>query len=109
MLAHRAGSSRAWFLGWLALGAALLLAPAAALAQGTAANPAATVDGQVPSAEGNVWNGLDHQPTASDVPPIADTKQNQQINNTLDQLNRQLQQYQLPKVPPGAPQPSGNP
>lgn len=81
------------------------LAPA--LAQSNGANPAATINGSVPSSEGNVWNGMDHQPTAADVPQ-GNLQQQQQINNQLNQIGQQLMNDQLPKVPKGAPPVSGN-
>lgn len=81
---------------------------ATAFAQGAPANPAATVNGTVPAAQGNVWNGLDHQPTQSDVPPMGSSQQ-QQVNKTLNQLDNQLMNQPLPKVPSGAPTVSGNP
>lgn len=109
---HRAipdAASRRWGLSRLAqLALAVIgcgVAPmAAAFAQAAPANnPAATVNGVVPSAQGNVWNGMDHQPTQSEVPPMGNTQQQQQVNKTLDQLDNQLMNQPMPKVPNGAP------
>jgi hypothetical protein len=88
----------------LLLGAAPL---APALAQNGGGNPAATINGSVPTAEGNVWNGMDHQPTEADVPQ-GNMQQQQQINNQLNQLDQQLMNEKLPKVPKDAPPVSGN-
>jgi hypothetical protein len=90
----------------LGLGAALLVPLVPALAQ-TAPPPGSTINGTVPTTEGNVWNGLDHQPTPADVPP-ADEAQQQKINHKLDKLDQQLLNYQLPKLPVGAPPVAGN-
>lgn len=87
-----------------ALGLVLTLA-APAFAQST--NPAATINGTVPSSEGNVWGGLDHQPTEADVPP-ATAKQQEKINRKLQKLNNQLLDAPLPKVPAGAPPVAGS-
>lgn len=84
---------------------ALPLAPARA--QNGGANPAATINGSVPTSEGNVWNGMDHQPTPADVPPTT-MQQQQQINNQLNQIDQQLMNDKMPKVPKGAPPVSGN-
>ncbi|HTI00980.1 MAG TPA: hypothetical protein VL752_08545 [Acidisoma sp.] len=84
---------------------AVPLAPA--LAQSNSANPAATINGSVPKSEGNIWNGMDHQPTEAEVPQ-GNMQQQQQINNQLNQLDQQLMNEKLPKVPQDAPPVSGN-
>jgi hypothetical protein len=88
----------------LVLGSVLLLGPVAApaLAQ-TAPPPGSTINGSVPHAEGNVWNGLDHQPTLAGTVPIH-THRQAQVNHTLGTLDRQLLGDPLPKIPAGAPQ-----
>lgn len=78
-----------------------------AFAQNGGGNPAATINGTVPTAEGNTWNGMDHQPTEADVPQ-GTMQQQQQINNQLNQLDQQLMNDKLPKVPKGAPPVTGN-
>ena len=90
----------------LGLGAALLVPLAPALAQ-TAPPPGSTINGTVPTSEGNVWNGQDHQPTPSEVPP-ASAQQQAKINHKLNKIDRQLLKYKLPKVPAGAPPVVGN-
>ena len=105
----------------LALGGLLLMAqPALAqtmvaqtmlaqtmLAQ-TGAPPGSTINGTVPTAEGNVWNGLDHQPTPSEVAPAGNAQQQARINHKLSKLDQQLLNDPLPKLPPGAPVIQGN-
>ena len=88
------------------LGTALATAPAA-FAQSSSTNPAATVNGTVPTAEGNVWGGADHQPTEADVPQ-GTMKQQDKINHKLQTLDQQLMNDPLPKMPAGAPQVSGS-
>jgi len=78
-----------------------------ARAQSGPPNPAATINGTVPTAEGNVWNGMDHQPTEAEVPQGSAQQQNQ-INNQLNQIDQQLMNAKMPKVPNGAPPVSGN-
>jgi hypothetical protein len=92
--------------GALVLGAGVAAVPPA-LAQSTGANPAATVNGTVPSSEGNVWNGQDHQPTPADVAPTT-MQQQDKINHKLQKLDQQLMNAPLPKVPSGAPPVAGN-
>lgn len=99
--AHRWGGV---LLGLALLGAMAASAPASAQSGG---NPAATVTGTVPTSEGNVWNGLDHQPTPADVPQGTLQQQNQ-INNQLNQIGQQLMDAKMPKEPKGAPPVSGN-
>ena len=68
----------------LGLGAALILGSArAALAQ-SPGNPASTINGTVPTSEGNIWGGLDHQPTPGELPP-GDVQQQAKINHKLEQ------------------------
>ena len=88
-----------------AIGLAPVTAPA--LAQSTA-SPGSTVNGNVPSSEGNVWNGLDHQPTPSETAPISNPQQQAHVNHTLGKLDKELLNDPLPKVPTGAPAVSGN-
>lgn len=91
-------------------GLAFLAGAGAALparAQSGSANPAATVNGTVPTAQGNVWNGLDHQPTEAEVPQ-GSAQQQTKINDQLDQLGQQLMNAKMPKVPGDAPPVSGN-
>jgi hypothetical protein len=90
----------------LSLGVALLVPLAPALAQG-APPPGSTINGTVPTSEGNVWNGMDHQPTPSEVPP-ASAQQQAKINHKLSKLDQQLLNYKLPKLPKGAPPITGN-
>jgi hypothetical protein len=78
-----------------------------ALAKSTA-TPGSTINGTVPTSEGNVWNGLDHQPTPSEVAPINNPQQQSQVNHTLNHLDNQLLNQPLPKVPAGAPPVQGN-
>ncbi|MCB8883265.1 hypothetical protein ACELLULO517_23650 [Acidisoma cellulosilytica] len=87
------------------LGIGLASAPAA-FAQSSSNNPAATVNGTVPTSEGNVWGGADHQPTEADVPQ-GTMQQQDKINRKLQKLDKQLLNDPLPKVPNGAPQVSG--
>jgi len=90
----------------LALGGAILLA-LPALAQ-NAPPPGSTINGTVPTAEGNVWNGLDHQPTPSEIAPVGNAQQQARINHKLSKLDQQLLNDPLPKLPPGAPAIQGN-
>jgi hypothetical protein len=90
----------------LSLAAALVVPLAPALAQ-SAQGPGSTISGTVPTTEGNVWGGLDHQPTPADVPPST-AQQQAKINHKLDKLDQQLLNFQLPKLPAGAPSVSGN-
>lgn len=94
----------ATFATMLLLGAVPLVP---AYAQSGGNNPAATINGSVPTSEGNVWNGMDHQPTEAQVPQ-GTLQQQQQINNQLNQLDQQLMNQKLPKVPKDAPPVSGN-
>jgi hypothetical protein len=73
----------------------------------TAPPPGSTINGTVPTSEGNIWNGLDHQPTPADVPSIGSAQQ-AQISHKLDNLDQQLLNYKLPKLPAGAPPVAGN-
>jgi hypothetical protein len=86
------------------LGGALMLGTLAqpAMAQ-SAPPPGSTANGTVPTSEGNVWNGLDHQPTPSEVAPINNPNQQAQINHTLRKLDKELLKDPLPKLPAGAP------
>jgi hypothetical protein len=88
------------------LGMSLGLAPAA-FAQSGGNNPAATVNGTVPTAEGNVWGGMDHQPTEAEVPQ-GTIKQQDKINHKLQTLDQQLMNAPLGKVPNGGPAISGD-
>jgi len=83
---------------------ALPLVPA--LAQ--SAPPGSTINGTVPNSEGNVWGGLDHQPTPSEVAPLNNQQEQAKINHKLSKLDQQLLNYKLPKVPNGAPPVAGN-
>ena len=78
-----------------------------ALAQ-TAAPPGSTINGTVPTSEGNRWNGFDHQPTPSEAAPDNDPHQQAQINHTLSKLDKQLLNEPLPKAPAVAPAANGN-
>ena len=78
-----------------------------ALAQSTA-TPGSTINGTVPTSEGNRWNGLDHQPTPSEVAPTGNPQQQTQVNHTLSKLDQQLLNQPLPKVPAGAPPVNGD-
>jgi hypothetical protein len=91
------------------LGAAVLCLSLAAAAQASAQsnNPAATINGTVPSAEGNTWGGFDHQPTEADAPPTSAAQQ-AKINRKLEKLNQELLDEKLPKVPAGAPPVAGS-
>lgn len=101
----KAAMTVAWTVCALLMGVGLVtITPA--LAQTGSANPAATVNGTVPSSEGNVWNGLDHQPTEADVPPTT-MQQQDKINHKLQKLDQQLLNAPLPKVPAGAPPVAG--
>jgi hypothetical protein len=93
----------------LLLGGALMMGPlaGAAVAQ-SAAPPGSTINGSVPTAEGNVWNGLDHQPTPSEIAPLNNPNQQALINHTLKKLDKQLLNDPLPKLPAGAPPVEGN-
>ena len=85
---------------------ALLLAPSA-LAQ-SAAPPGSTINGTVPTSEGNVWNGLDHQPTPAEIAPANNSHWQAKQNHTLGNLDQQLMNDPLPKSPAGAPPVNGN-
>jgi hypothetical protein len=74
----------------------LCTGPVGAMAQ-TTASPAV-----VPSANANVWNGHDHQPTAASAPPLS-ARREKKVDTTLNALNKQLLDQKLPKVPAGAP------
>jgi hypothetical protein len=92
------------------LGGLLMLEPLArlpALAQ-TAPPPGSTINGTVPSSDGNVWNGFDHQPTPADTAPVTGLHRRAHVNRTLGKLDRQLLNDPLPKIPAGAPQADGN-
>lgn len=102
----KAAMTMAWTAGALLLCAGFAAVPPA-FAQSGAANPAATVNGTVPSSEGNVWNGQDHQPTEADVAP-ATMQQQDKINHKLQKLDQQLMNAPLPKVPSGAPPVAGS-
>jgi hypothetical protein len=82
---------------------ALLMAPIVPASAQTSPPPGSTVTGTVPSSEGNVWGGLDHQPTPSEVAPLNNQQQQAKINHKLGKLDQQLLNYKLPKVPNGAP------
>ncbi len=77
-------------------------------ARAQAPAPGSTVNGTVPSSEGNVWGGLDHQPTPSEVAPLNNQQEQAKINHKLSKLDQQLLNYKLPKVPNGAPPVAGN-
>jgi hypothetical protein len=63
------------------------------------AQTSATLRGPAPPAViGNVWNGMDHQPTAASDPPL-DTSVQQTIDRTLEALDKQLLQFKLPESP----------
>jgi hypothetical protein len=68
----------------------------------TSDNPAATINGTVPTSEGNIWGGLAHQPTEAQVPQLPPL-QGEQLNNTLETLAQKLLNEKLPKVPASAP------
>lgn len=92
----------------LALGAGIALAPMASVMAQSQPSPGATINGTVPTSEGNVWNGLDHQPTPADVPPITNPQTADKINGELNKLDQKLMNDKLPKVPAGAPPVVGN-
>ena len=87
------------FGGVLLLGS--LVRPA--LSQVSAA-PGSTINGSVPHSEGNVWNGLDHQPTPGQTAAVTNPHQQAQVSHTLSKLDRQLLNDPLPPAPAGAPQ-----
>jgi hypothetical protein len=87
---------------------AALVAPIVPAHAQTPPPPGSTINGTVPSSEGNVWGGLDHQPTPSEVAPLNNQQQQAKINHKLSKLDRQLLNYKLPKVPAGAPPVAGN-
>ena len=97
---------RATALGLALAGGGFTLAPVA-FAQSSSNNPAATINGSVPSSEGNVWGGADHQPTEADVPQ-GTVQQQDKINQQLQTLDQQLMNEPLPKVPTGAPPVAGS-
>jgi hypothetical protein len=72
----------------------------------TGDNPGATINGTVPTSEGNIWGGLSHQPTEAQVPQLPPL-QGEQLNNTLQTLAQKLLNEKLPKVPKSAPPVSG--
>jgi hypothetical protein len=87
---------------------AMLIATAIVPARAqTSPPPGSTITGAVPSSEGNVWGGLDHQPTPSEVAPLNNQQQQAKINHKLGKLDQQLLNYKLPKVPAGAPPVAG--
>ena len=93
----------------LLCGAFLLAAVARQPAQAQSAPPpGSTINGTVPTSEGNVWNGFDHQPTPSQVAPAGSAQQQSRINRKLGKLDQQLLNYKLPKVPADAPPVAGN-
>lgn len=69
----------------------------------TPAPPGSTINGTVPTAQGNVWNGLDHQPTPSEIAPITSPKQNARVNRKLNKLDSELLNAPLPPPPKGGP------
>jgi hypothetical protein len=87
---------------------AVLMAPIVSASAQTSPPPGSTITGAVPSSEGNVWGGLDHQPTPSEIAPLTNQQQQAKINHKLNKLDQQLLNYKLPKVPPGAPPVAGN-
>ncbi len=91
----------------LGLGAALVLGSAGAASAQSSGNPASTINGTVPTSEGNIWGGLDHQPTPGEVAP-GSPQQQAKINHKLNKLDQQLLNYKLPKLPAGAPAVEGN-
>ena len=93
----------------LLLAIALMLAPMAQAARAqTTATPGSTINGTVPTSEGNVWNGLDHQPTPAEIAPLNNPHRSAKEVHTLNKLNNELLNYPLPKVPAGAPPVNGN-
>ena len=86
---------------------AALTAPVVPARAQTPPPPGSTINGSVPSAEGNVWGGLDHQPTPSEVAPLNNQQEQAKINHKLSKLDQQLLNYKLPKVPVGAPPVAG--
>jgi hypothetical protein len=72
---------------------ASVLGAASARAQTTAA---------APSVNANIWNGKDHQPTASSAPPLS-AKHEKKVDTTLNALDKQLLDQKLPKAPAGSP------
>jgi hypothetical protein len=103
LIAHGRPAATLLLCGVLML--ALIVRPT--LAQ-TAAPPGSTINGSVPSSEGNVWNGFDHQPTAADAGPSGTAKHQARINHKLSKLDQQLLNDPLPKIPAGAPSVPGN-
>jgi hypothetical protein len=87
---------------------AALIAPIVPACAQTSPPPGSTITGTVPSSEGNVWGGLDHQPTPSEVAPLNNQQEQAKINHKLSKLDQQLLNYKLPKVPNGAPPVAGN-
>ena len=103
----RASSSR--WLGAIFVCGVFMLAPTVqpALAQSAPA-PGSTINGTVPTSEGNRWNGFDHQPTPSESAPLNNPHQQAKVNHTLSKLDRELLDDPLPKLPAGAPAVTGN-
>jgi hypothetical protein len=87
---------------------AVLIAPIVPAHAQTSPPPGSTITGAVPSSEGNIWGGLDHQPTPSEIAPLNNQQQQAKINHKLSKLDQQLLNYKLPKVPNGAPPVAGN-
>jgi hypothetical protein len=74
----------------------------------TGATAGSTVNGTVPLSEGNIWGGLDHQPTPSEAGPAISSQQQARINHKLNKLDEQLLNDPLPQVPAGGPSVQGN-
>jgi hypothetical protein len=98
----------AFVVGALTMGGAMVPGSIVPAQAQTAPTPGSTINGTVPSSEGNVWGGLDHQPTPSEVAPLNNQQQQAKINRKLNKLDQELLNYQLPKVPNGAPPVAGN-
>jgi hypothetical protein len=73
----------------------------------SANNPAATINGTVPTSEGNIWGGVAHQPTEAEVPQPPVQRQ-EQLNQQLQNLDQQLMNEPLPSLPQGSPSVPGN-
>jgi hypothetical protein len=81
----------------LVIGMSALMMFSAGRAQAQTQTSAALMVPAPPAVIGNVWNGMDHQPTAASDPPL-DTTIEETIDHTLDALDRQLLQLKLPKL-----------
>ncbi len=89
--------------GLIVIVAVGVLARMAPVAAQTAAPPGSTINGTVPTVQGNRWGGLDHQPTPSQVAPIAGSRERTRINRKLNKLDQRLLNTPIPQPPAGGP------